>query len=122
MAPGLGLYLNELFFDGYNLKLKRELERAQQSTKSKAVPNVRPVTTTTPGESADDDGDGNQVHEIIEWNDDPEIGPRLHEFRENVLHPHIFEVERSSLVYFYYMDYCRAFPHTFKPRESEETQ
>ncbi len=41
LAPGLGLYLNELFFDRYNLKVGHENEKIMRAIKkSKGKPVV----------------------------------------------------------------------------------
>lgn len=74
MAPALGLYLDKLYFDGYNIKQQREMEndkriaamRAADSgtTKTASAPDSDTVATTAPstaqtkeGEDGDDDGD-----------------------------------------------------------------
>lgn len=47
MAPGLGLYLSELFFDGYNNKQRRESEKSQKIA-SKAEPKPSPAISSDP--------------------------------------------------------------------------
>jgi hypothetical protein len=41
------------------------------------------------------------------------VAEKLHHFRDHVLHPHIIEEEAASMVYVYYLDYCRAYPRFF---------
>lgn len=159
MAPSLGLYLFELFFDGYNMKQRRDGERdrhaqlraaqkaaakaaAAPTTTATATATAAPTSTadvaapatTTEGEAANDGNDGpdgqedkddndeGQTREEIEWYEDAQIRSRLHAFKDEVLHPHIFQEEQSSLSYMYYLDYLRAFPQTYKPRRPIEAK
>lgn len=52
----------------------------------------------------------------MRWYDDPKVAERLNSFRNDILHPHVFQEERATLSFMYYLDYCRAFPHTFRAR------
>lgn len=117
MAPSLGLYLFELFFDGYNMKQQRDAERDKQAQKKHAekakAANSADANTN---EGAEEDGDDAQNREEIRWYEDPVISGRLHNFKDTVLHPHIFEEEKRSLAFMWFLDYLRAFPHTYKPR------
>lgn len=152
MAPSLGLYLFELFFDGYNMKQRRDGERernaqlrAAQKAAAKAAAASSAATSSSAsaptaatdnnseavndggkdgqdGPDGQDDNEEGQTREEIQWYEDAQIRGRLHAFKDEVLHPHIFQEERSSLSYMYYLDYLRAFPHTYKPRRPIEAK
>ena len=64
MAPGVGLYLDELFFDGYNLKVDyHDKESARGSSKIANVADTSEgsQTATNPGLNDKDDEDLNAV-------------------------------------------------------------
>ncbi len=69
MAPALGLYLDKLYFDGYNVKQQREMEndkriaamRAAEASTKQATEgeesNNNAIAVTKEGDDGDDDGD-----------------------------------------------------------------
>lgn len=65
MAPALGLYLDKLYFDGYNIKQQREMENDKRIAAMRAAENAAKGTTTnednqekeTAKDAGDDDGD-----------------------------------------------------------------
>ena len=67
MAPSLGLYLGELFFDGYNAKQRKEMAndkrlaalRAEKKAAAAATPTV--ATPTDSAEACDGEGDGDEI-------------------------------------------------------------
>jgi hypothetical protein len=79
MAPGVGLYLDELFFDGYNKKQDEEL-RKEQNKKNK---KNKKSSSSAAGEEE------RAVGEVLRWSDDVEIKANMTDFRENVIWPHI---------------------------------
>lgn len=188
MAPGLGLYLDELFFTGYNQKQVRDKERrvidsararekekkkvkyaTQEQVKASALLAVQkaleqqqdqqslPPTEThrdqheiseekmteteTEGQdhlstaaietkeenepsishhhnsSSSSSGNNNSATgsiaeaevggEPILWWSDPSIRSDIDRFKTEQLYPHIFEQERSTLAFLYFLDYSR---------------
>lgn len=78
MAPGVGLYLDELFFEGYNKKQDEEhkTEIRKQNKKNK--------------KSSGPEGEGERVvGEVLRWSDNEEIKADMTAFREGVIWPHI---------------------------------
>jgi tRNA pseudouridine38-40 synthase len=108
LAPSVGLYLDALFFDGYNMKQRRDNE---QNPLSKRQPV--PKENTTEGKE-DEEEDDQMMREEIDWHNDITIKARMENFRLNRLHPHIFAQEAETLAFLYYLDYNRAHPQAFQ--------
>ena len=108
MAPAVGLYLDELFFDGYNIKMRREQEndkRILQNRKNassvviaESDPTANEAAEENKEQSAekDEDGDDPNSREEVDWYAEVDTKAKLEEFRNQVLHPHIMK-EVSSL-------------------------
>jgi hypothetical protein len=138
MAPALGLYLDELFFEGYNIKQKYQTENDKRVVQKRLE-----AATAIENEGVDREQEENDVdeeesamkkqkifhedtaevdadeeaglREEIAWYALPDIKTRIDQFRTDVLHSHIMKEEEDSLIYMFYLDYCRAFPHHYKP-------
>lgn len=107
LAPALGLYLNQVFFDGHNSKQRRETDRDQKIAADKVAAKE---------EDEEEDGDDPAKREEIDWYADEAVKANLEAFRTDKLLPHIFKEEAASLSFIYYLDYCRAHPHPYTPR------
>lgn len=76
MAPGLGLYLKELFFERYHVKLDVENDRNERM-KQNLIAKGKPVT------------DAALVFSRIEWSST--VPEQIESFEKNVVWPHICE-------------------------------
>merc|ERR1712146_798792 len=96
MVTGVGLYLNELFFDTYTNKLKFEEQKAQVHKQE---------AETSPADKADDTSCASV--KPLEWTLDADINAKMTQFRENVIWPHIFEEEAKTLPFDQYLAFHR---------------
>ena len=112
MAPGTGLYLDELEFDTYNIKLGH-LEQQFSSTQSKQ-------------KGDDDEEEDGYVNEKLDWYSKPEILPQLNAYRTDVIWPHIQEIDQNSFSFLEYIVELRNNPHFYTAVEDtpgrKETQ
>eukprot|EP01031_Cornospumella_fuschlensis_P028399 gene28399-34286_t len=137
MAPALGLYLNNVFFDGYNIKQhhledqdeRATLRREHQGDRGKdgdddATHERKEAAEDDNAQQADDGDDkdeqGGLNRECIDWYSDEVAKSRLEAFRTEVLVPHIHKQEIKSMEFFYFLDHNRAFGLSYKPRTEVE--
>ena len=97
MAPGLGLYLDQLHFAGYNNKL--DLSSSRGGGGEDGVPS-----------------------EKLDWKDQPALHAVTSKFKENVVWPHIMKEEQEGLHFLYYLDYLRVHPYRFVVKEFNAQQ
>ena len=115
MAPGTGLYLDELEFDTYNVKIGH-LEQQFGSTQSKQ-------------KGDDEDDEDGYVNEKLDWYSKPEVLPLLNAYRTDVVWPHIQQMDQNSFNFIDYLVELRNNPYFYKTteetvagKESEEGQ
>ena len=99
MAPGLGLYLDQLHFAGYNNKLDLSSSRGAGAVGDDGVPS-----------------------EKLDWKDQPAVQAIASNFKENVVWPHIMKEEQHGLHFLYYLDYLRVHPYRFVVKEFNVAQ
>jgi tRNA pseudouridine38-40 synthase len=128
MVPGMGLYLDELFFDLYNNRLETLAEQHERSLANKAQRRVESeasdvgVNLTAEDEldiqqsskkqkieiSDSNEGDDDKVlHLPLIWGKLPELQDRLQSFKTDSIWAHIFLEEKNSLGFLYYVDFLR---------------
>eukprot|EP00605_Chrysophyceae_sp_TOSAG23-4_P000203 GSChrysophyteH1.ASY1.ANO1.239.1 assembled CDS len=113
MVPGLGLYLDELFFDGYNSKLVQENANiARKKARDEAYAQSLKAATR---DAADDQEDA--LYEMLDWQDNEDVQRSYQMFRESRVWPHIFAEEASSKLFVYYLDSLRARPRKYNSFE-----
>lgn len=120
MLPGLGLYLDELFFDGYNSKQGKDNVKDAKRAKAVKVAAAEAAAaaaaaagdenaaaaTAAPAAAGAEEEDAN-VHESIDWSVDPYCLRVYQEFRDDTIWPHIFAQEASTSAYVFYLDSMR---------------
>lgn len=99
MITGLGLYLDELYFDQYNIKLSHHT-----SKKSK-------------GSNTDDDDA--KAAEKIDWYANESNATLFNSFRKDVIWPHIARVDAGALEFVAYLHGIvnRPYTYTIKPKK-----
>lgn len=122
MAPALGLYLDELFFEGYNIKQRYQMENDKRVLhkrldevpteievveKDEEYPTLeeneqgplkkQKLITEESGEGAEGaEGDEDAgLREEIDWYGLEDVKINIDSFRSNVLHPHIMKEVRN---------------------------
>jgi hypothetical protein len=106
MVPGFGLYLDELFFDGYNNKQAQDAEIIRNANARK-IAKVAPSNAPKEGDEAENghpgaldspavavnpaDMDSTIVKEKIEWSSHATINDSMKSFREQAIWNHVFE-------------------------------
>eukprot|EP01042_Synura_sphagnicola_P007210 gene7210-9231_t len=126
MAPGVGLYLNSLYFDFYRPENGNGRSNQKQPgnsggasggvhkrKRSDTVPLVASLAST-PATSHSLAVD--PEHETLPWQNVPRIVDVCGRFRHGVLWPHIMEQEESQLPYLLYLDYLRGLNYDYAPR------
>ena len=99
MAPGTGLYLDELEFDTYNIKLGHLVQQFS-STQSKQ-------------KGDDDEEEDGYVNEKLDWYSKPEILPLLNAYRTDIIWPHIQEMDQNNFNFLEYLVELRNNPHLY---------
>jgi hypothetical protein len=137
MVPGVGLYLDELSFETYNLRLQTQATQHKRFLANKAFRDQKEKGASSEAEvlagadegqdklmdddasqqlkrqkcdSADDDKDGDDdkvIHLPLEWSKLPDISSRLQHFRSAIIWPHVAYEEKNSLSFVYYLDFLR---------------
>jgi hypothetical protein len=118
MVPGLGLYLDELFFEKYNLKLKYDEEKKEKSLLKKQRVAGESSSANAAEEEKEDTSisvsatpiffssssfvhgtDWLDVQPVskLEWSADPAVAKRCQDFKNDILYPHIADQVRRLL-------------------------
>ena len=146
MAPGQGLFLDELFFDGYNIKIEHSNEKARLLGEKRAggvaaeghsakkakmdgsENTVLPAITTLGDVNAEAEAELDAEPDAVADDEDTLF---LHEtlhwsttsadvlrhFRQCTLLPHIRNIESSDKPFLFYLDHLRVHPPHYVPRE-----
>ena len=102
-APGIGLYLDQLYFDQYN---KVQGFRADGDRKRKAhAGEVEGV------------GEAEEAREKLDWHDDAVFVAAMSTFRDSLIRPHVLAEEGKQLSFVSYLSNIRS--ATFEEREEE---
>lgn len=116
MAPGTGLYLDELFYDGYNNRINIQAEHdANREKKIRNMTKEDPANLQVDSINDEDDEDKND-RELLLWTNDPIVNSKLADYRENVVWPHIYLLEQSKLEFVHHLDFLRVCPVTFNTK------
>jgi len=149
MAPGQGLFLDELFFEGYNIKIDNSNNKALKLGEKRATTEVG-TNHSTVTENTDDcqagkklknesgvtvnaeaTRTGQETEDLAEDGDDSlyfhepmqwaSSHPEiLRSFRDTTILPHVRQLELSELPFLYYLDYLRVHVHQYVPRPFPE--
>ena len=124
MITGLGLYLEELYFESYNNKLASENKKISSKTNNvnNGSKKIGPDETVS-GEKRRHDGtskvsgdsipaDGVEMHELLQFTDSGSA-KKLQTCRESVIWPHVYAEEKENLHFLYYLDNLRVWPRTY---------
>jgi tRNA pseudouridine(38-40) synthase len=140
MAPGEGLFLDELFFDGYNKKMEGSNEMHQRAAQKKAaakegggdgavdVASSEAKTSREEGEGEGEaEGEGPEgengaeelfVHEMLDWAGNEAATAAMAHFRDRVILPHIRHLEGPiRLPFLFYLDSLRVRSLTYAAKE-----
>lgn len=143
MAPGEGLFLDELFFDGYNKKMEGSNEMHQRAAQRKAakegggdgaveVASSEAKASGGGGEGGDGgeaegEGEGPEgengaeelfVHEMLDWAGSEAATAAMAQFRDQTILPHIRQLEGPSrLPFLFYLDSLRVRSLTYAAKE-----
>lgn len=135
IAPALGLYLNELYFEGYNNKIVKENEKMRLSKEKKKKESEEKnenneESNENKDESKENKEESNENKEENEEEDGvckeinfygvPEVKESIINFRDNILTPHILKQEYETLSFLYYFDYLRVHKHTYEAKNKKE--
>ncbi len=113
MVPGLGLYLNELFFDTYNIRVQRNFDPSKARDKSK------PETPADNEDDANDEGDNGQEtsNEELLWHSDPQNIAKFQRFKDDIIWRHVFDEEERAMGFLEYLNHLRIHPYSYVSRE-----
>jgi hypothetical protein len=100
MVPGVGLYLGELFYDTYNMKLEKNQEYEDMKLKEKEESKLNMGTNTIENSITLDNNivvnninNNNSISnnraDTIRLSDDPEVNETLNTFTNQIIIPHI---------------------------------
>jgi hypothetical protein len=125
MAPATGLYLDELFFDGYNMKCEKIQNKDMKTCTSGDINdnnNDDKVNDDDDDEDNNNNPDNNKKTETIVpsekllWSSDKQIAPLIDSFRKNTIWPHIIKESEENVTFIEYLDEQRKHPHYYKER------
>jgi tRNA pseudouridine38-40 synthase len=112
MAPGLGLYLDELYFKAYNVKQNRHI-----ATRMAPRGSTHESISSSSSSSSSADIGGDEGGEKLDWTETSSVKTTMTTFKQDVIWPHIMQEERENLHFLYYMDNLRVHPYHFNIKE-----
>ena len=120
MAPATGLYLDELFFDGYNMRCDKNQSKSSSSSSNINDGNDDNDDDDNKDDNNNDNKDDKKTETIVpseklEWSSDPNIAPLIDSFRKDVVWPHIAKEADENVAFIEYLDEQRKHPHAYVP-------
>ena len=112
MAPGVGLYLDELYFKAYNLKQNRHT-----ATRMAPRGSTHESSSSSSSSSSNADTDGDEGGEKLDWTETSTVKTTMTAFKQDVIWPHIMQEEREKFHFLYYLDNLRVHPYHFHIKE-----
>lgn len=129
MAPGQGLYLDELFFEGYNMKMVKSnaMARGPKRTVESVEKEGTKMLKTNQGDALavgvecegaqEEEDEGCFEHEVMDWGTNEVSMAAMHAFRDQTILPHIQQLEAAELPFLYYLDFLRVHVHHYVARD-----
>lgn len=107
MAPGLGLYLDELFFDNYNLKygVGGVIDQQLQKSKKRKLEEKGGDGKTEDQPTGNDD-DNVLENERLDWYNQTNVREKLDSFRNRIVQ-HVQEVDSTDMAFVQYLNTLR---------------